>query len=223
MPPFLGGAVKGLFECIDQEEADLEVELGEHAKDLLGQEVTIAGRKVKVAAAEDEDEAEDGLIEDLEIPDDDDEDDDDWGDLATVTPIALEKEIAIEVVGDLVGNTKTAYLPYFEKTIEKLLPLVEHSYENVRKAALSTLHRAFAALWEVTEEKGQMEKWKPGLPLQVEPTTELKKLGEVLMTATLNVWPEEEDRYAWPTFLFPYYDEQHSLSQLTQMPRKHRA
>jgi importin-4 len=190
--PFLAGVVKGLFECIDQEEADLEVELGEHAKDLLGKEVTIAGRKVKVAAAEDDDEEEDGLIEDVEIPDDDD-DDSDWGDLATVTPIAMEKEIALEVVGDVVGNTKTAFLPFFEKMVEKLLPLVEHSYENVRKAALCTLHRAFAALWEVTEEKGQMEKWKPGLPLRVEPTAELKKLGEVLMAATLNVWPEEED------------------------------
>lgn len=190
--PFLGGVVKGLFECIDQDEGDLEVELGQHAQDLLGKEVTIAGRKVKVAAADSDDE-DDGAIEDIMVGGDDDDDDSDWGDLATVTPIAVEKEIAIEVIGDVVGNTKTAFLPYFEKTIEKLLPLVEHTYENVRKAALCTLHRAYAALWEVTEEAGQMQKWKPGLPLQVEPSTELKKLGEVLMTATLNVWPDEED------------------------------
>ncbi|ETN39345.1 uncharacterized protein HMPREF1541_05568 [Cyphellophora europaea CBS 101466] len=188
--PFLGGVVKGLFECVDQDEGDLEVELGQNAQDLLGKEVTIAGHKVKVAAADDSDDDDDG-IEDLDIGDDDD--DSDWGDMATVTPIVLEKEIAIEVIGDVVGNTKTAYLPYFEKTIEKLLPLVEHHYENIRKAALCTLHRAYAALWEITEEAGQMEKWQPGLPLKVEPTTELKKLGEVLMTATLNSWPEEED------------------------------
>ena len=190
--PFLGGVVKGLFDCIDQEEADLEVELGEHAKDLLGKEVTIAGRKVKVAAAENSDDEEDGDIEDVDIMGDG-EDDSDWGDLATVTPIALEKEIAIEVVGDVLANSKTAYLPYFEKTIEKLLPLCEHTYENVRKATMSTLHRAYAALYDISEESGQIQKWKPGLPLQVEPTTELKKLGEVLMTATLNLWPEEED------------------------------
>jgi importin-4 len=189
--PFLGGVVKGLFDCIDQDEGDLEVELGQHAQDLLGKEVTIAGRKVKVAAADSDDEDEDD-IEDVML-DGDDDDDSDWGDLATVTPIAVEKEIAIEVIGDVVGNTKTAYLPYFEKTIEKLLPLVEHTYENVRKAALCTLHRAYAALWEVSEEAGQMEKWQPGLPLKVEPTTELKKLGEVIMAATLNVWPEEDD------------------------------
>ncbi|KAK5196352.1 hypothetical protein LTR96_003976 [Exophiala xenobiotica] len=188
--PFLGGVVQGLYACLDQEEADLEVALGDSAKDLLGKEVTIAGQKVKVAAADSDDEAEDGDIEDIDI---DGEDDSDWGDLATVTPIAQEKEIAIEVIGDVVSNTKTAYLPYFEKTIEKLLPLVEHSYENVRKATISTLHRAYAALYEVTEESGQVEKWKPGLPLQVQPTQELKKFGELLMAATLNVWPEEDD------------------------------
>lgn len=187
--PFLGGVVSGLFDCIDQEEADLEVELGESAKDLLGQEVTIAGRKVKVAAVDSDDEAEDGTIEDLEV----DDDDSDWGDLATVTPIAMEKETAIEIIGDLVSNTKTAYLPYFEKTIEKLLPLVEHSYENVRKATMSTLHRAYAALYEISEENGRVQKWKPGLPVQVEVTPELKKLGELLMIATINVWSEEED------------------------------
>jgi hypothetical protein len=185
--PFLDGVVKGLFDCIDQEEADLEVELGDSAKDLLGKEVTIAGRKVKVAAADSDDEDD---IEDVEI---DEDDDSDWGDLATVTPIALEKEIAIEVIGDVVSNTKKAYLPYFEKTIEKLLPLAEHSYENVRKATISTLHRAYAALYDISEESGQLQKWKPGLPLSVEPTQELKKLGEVLMAATLNVWPEEDD------------------------------
>lgn len=188
--PFLGGVVHGLFACIDQEEADLEVALGDSAKDLLGKEVTIAGQKVKVAAADSDDEPEDGTIEDVEIGDDDDSD---WGDLATVTPIALEKEIAIEVIGDVVSNTKTAFLPYFEKTIEKLLPLAEHSYENVRKATISTLHRAYAALYDVSEESGQIQKWKPGLPVQVEPTQELKKFGELLMTATLNVWTEEDD------------------------------
>ena len=78
--PFLGGVVKGLFECIDQDEGDLEVELGSHAQDLLGKEVTIAGRKVKVAAADSDDEDEDD-IEDVML-DGDDDDDSDWGDLA---------------------------------------------------------------------------------------------------------------------------------------------
>lgn len=194
--PFLDGVVKGLFSCLDQEEADVEVELGEHAKDLLGKEVTIAGRKVKVAAVDDEDgdgdddEQEDGDIEDIEI----DGDEDDWDDLTTVGPIALEKEIATEVLGDVISNTKSAYLPYFEKTIEVILPLCEHTYEGIRKATISTLHRAYAALWDVSIEAGQMENWKAGLPLQVQPSAELTKFGELLMEATLRVWEDEDDR-----------------------------
>lgn len=187
--PFLGGVVNGLFECIDQEEGDIEVQLGDTAQDLLGKEVMIAGRKVKVADAVDEDDEEDGDIEDIEL----DDDDSDWNDLTTVTPLALEKEIAIEVIGDVVGNTKTAYMPYFEKTIQKLLPLVEHSYENVRKAAFSTLHRAYAALYEVQEESGAQQKWEAGLPLKVKPVSELEKLGDLVMTATLTAWADEED------------------------------
>lgn len=188
--PFLDGVVKGLFNCIDQEEADLDVELGEQAKDLIGQEVTIAGRKVKVAAASDDD--LEGEIEDVEVGEDDE---DDWDDFNTVTPLALEKEIAVEVIGDIVSHTKKAYLPYFEKTIEQIMPLVEHPYEGVRKATISTLHRAYASLWDVSEEEGQMPKWEAGLPLKVEPTTELKKFAEILMTATLTMWGEEDDRY----------------------------
>lgn len=190
--PFLEGAINGLYACLDQEEADVEVDLGQKAADLLGKEVVVAGKKVKVAAATDDDivqREENGEIEDVDI-----DDEDDWDDLTAVTAIALEKEIAMEVIGDLVGNTGSAFLPYFEKTIAKILPECEHTYEGVRKATLTTLHRAYAALWDVTEEAGQMSKWKPGLPLQVQTTSEVSKFGEILMTTTLSVWGEETDR-----------------------------
>ena len=199
--PFISGAVDGLFDCIDQDDgADLEVELGDRAKDLIGQEVTIAGKKVKVAAVDDDDDlptGENGEIEDVEI-----DEDDDWDDLATVTPVALEKEIAVEVLGDIVSNTKSAFLPYFEKTITKILPLAEHDYEGVRKATVSTLHRAYATLFQVCEADGKQEKWKAGLPLQVQPMSEVKKLGEIVITATLTVWAEEDDRYVTSSLPF---------------------
>jgi importin-4 len=190
---FLPGVVKALFDCLDQEEADIEVDLGEAASDLLGKEVTIAGKKVKVAAATDDDVVgEDGGIEDVEI---DDDDEDDWNDLTTVGPIALEKEIAIEVLGDVISNSKVGFLPFLEKSIEKILPLTEHEFEGIRKATISTLHRAYAALWDVEEEAGHMPKWQAGLPLKVEPSPRLKKFGEILMAGTINVWADEEDRY----------------------------
>jgi hypothetical protein len=189
---FLDGAVKGLFNCLEQDEEDLEVSLGEAAKDLIGQEVTVAGRKVKVASAEDDDEpvGEDGQIEDVDL-----DDEDDWDDITATTPLALEKEIAIEIIGDLVTHTRSAYLPYFEKTVEMVMPLADHPYEGVRKATISTMHRSYAMLFSIAEETGQMAKWKPGLPLQVQPAKEVQKFGEILMTATLKMWTEEDDRY----------------------------
>lgn len=192
--PFLDGVVKGLFACIEQDETDLEVSLGEHGKDLVGQEVTVGGRKVKVASADDDNEevAEDGGIEDVEV---DEDDKDAWDDITATTPLALEKEIAVEVIGDLVTHTKSAYLPYFEQTIEMVMPLAEHNYEGVRKSTISTLHRSYAMLFAIAEETGQMAKWQPGLPLQVEPAKEVKKFGEILMTATIKMWSEEDDRY----------------------------
>jgi hypothetical protein len=183
--PFLDGVFKGLSACIEQEEADLEVELGDAAKDLVGQEVTIGGRKVKVAEASDD---EDGDIEDIDL-----DDEDDWEDFTTVTPLALEKEIAVEVIGDLISHTKGAYLPYFEKTIELVLPLTEHPYEGVRKSTISTLHRAYATLFALAEENGQMPKWQAGLPLKVQLPVEVQKFAEILMTATIKLWGEESD------------------------------
>lgn len=182
--PFLDGVVKGLLECLDQEESDLEVELGEEAKDLLGQEVIIAGKKIKVASATDEPEDLDGMEED---------DEDDWDDLSAVTAVALEKEIAIEVIGDVLSHTRKHFVPYFEKTIETITGLVEHSYEGVRKAAIGTLWRAYACLWALMEDHTG-EKWTPGLPIKSQPSGELLKLGEVVTTATLSVWEDEVDR-----------------------------
>lgn len=199
--PFLDGIVKGLFTCLEQQETELEVQLGADAKDLVGKEVNIGGRTVKVAGGDDEVSGLEGAeIEDVDI--DDDEWDDD--DLTTVTPVSLEKEIAIDVIGDLITHTKTAYLPYFEKTIEQITPLAEHQYEGVRKSTIATLHRSYAALWTIAEEGGQMAKWEPGLPLKVQPASEVKKFGEILITATLKMWSDEEDRYVEQLLSYPY-------------------
>lgn len=189
--PFLDGVVKGLLDSLAQEEDDLEVEMGEEAKEMLGEEVIIAGKKVKLASVADE-------IEDLDAMGDDD-DGDDWDDLSAVTAVALEKEVAVEVLGDILSHTRKNFMPYFERTIESTVLLVEHSYEGVRKAAIGTLWRAYACLWALMEDHTG-EKWAPGLPLKSQPSEELIKLGEVVTTATLSVWEDEVDRYVQPNF-----------------------
>ncbi|KAL8785414.1 MAG: hypothetical protein Q9195_008649 [Heterodermia aff. obscurata] len=189
--PFLEGIMKCLFESIESEESELEVDLGQHASDLAGKEVTIGGKKVKIAAMSEEEILEASEMEDLEADMDEDEWDSD-DDFTALNAVAEEKEIAVEIIGDIMTHATRDCVPYMEKTIAVLLPLISHDYEGVRRATISTLFRAYAAVWELQPE--EQRKWKAGLPLQVQPTNELCKLGELIMTATLALWPEEEDR-----------------------------
>jgi hypothetical protein len=164
----------------------MEVQLGEEAKDLLGSEVVVQGRKIKVAAATDDENDDVINAEDMD-------EDDDWDDIGAVTAVAMEKEIAVEVIGDIITHTRRNFLPYLEDTVTSVLELVEHSYEGVRKSAIGTLWRTYACLWGLAEGDG-MDKWKPGIKLQVQPTDALKKLGNIVMTATMGVWQDEMDR-----------------------------
>lgn len=185
--PFLPGLVKGLFTCLEQEEEAVDVELGEGAPDLVGQEVVIGGRKVKVVNSN----KEDGL-DNMDSDDDDDDDDDDWSDLAGVSAILEEQEVALEAMADIMSHTKQEYLPYLAKSIEMILPLTECSYDAVRRAAIGTLYRAYATLWQLQDE--QTQTWQPGLPLKVQPNADVMKLGDVVMKTTVSMWPEEDDK-----------------------------
>jgi hypothetical protein len=209
---YLAGAVKGLSECLDQDETELEVELGEEASDLVGSEVVVQGRKVKVAAATDDDDSD---LNEAAM------DDDEWDDINTVTAVAMEKEIAAEVYGDIITHVRREYLPYMEETVKKLLELVDHSYEGIRKAALGTLWRTYACLWGMAEGDG-MGKWKPGLPLHVEPSTELKQLGNLVMTATMSIWQDEMDRYVFPALFFITTATRMTLLRYTQLTLTHK-
>lgn len=186
--PYLDGVVNGLIECMKQDETEEEVKLGEEAKDLIGQEVVIAGKKIKVAAASNDDDDDDAIG-------DDDEDDEDWDDLGAVTAVAMEKEIAVEVVGEVLSNTGSKALPYLQKCLEEVFPLIEHTYEGVRKAAICSIWRSYASLFALTEADAEGKaKWQPGLPLKVPVSGDVEKLGQLVMTATLSIWHNEVDR-----------------------------
>ena len=206
---YLPGAVKGLQDCLEQEETDFQLTLSEAANDLLGTDVNIAGRKFRVSEASNTD----GDV-DVTQGNEDAGDDGEWSDIDGVTAVAMEKEVATDCFGDIVSNTKRQYLPHLEKTVTQLLGITNHSFEGVRKGAISALWRSYATLWQLAEDDG-LPKWKPGLPLQIQPTADLAKLGSLVMKATLEVWESESDRYA-PFFLLndlPLQDD--SISQLT--------
>ena len=183
--PFLGEVLEALFECLATEESELEVDLGDEAEDLAGKEINIGGKKIKVAALSNDDIVSAEDIEDLDDEIADADSDDDWDDMDIVTAVAQEKEIAVEALGEILTHTTRDYLPYMEKTVETVVPLLEHSYEGVQKAAISTLFRAYTAMWNL-----QSDEQKRG-----QPSSQIQQLGGIVMTGTLGIWQEEEDRF----------------------------
>ncbi|CAN8098527.1 unnamed protein product [Discula destructiva] len=188
--PFLPGVFKGLFDSLELEEEELVLNLTEEEQAIIGtgEPIIQGGKKIKVRQAEPDEEAM--AADDDE---DDEDDDDEWGDYG-VSPEAMEKEVAIEVLGDVITHACT--LPevsqYLEKALELIGPLVEHSYEGCRKSAISTLWRSYARVYGLMEEQTGV-KWEPGFPPKPLPT-ELVHLGEIVATATQKLWPEEADR-----------------------------
>lgn len=191
--PFLDGVFTGLFETLDLEEDEVTLHLTEEEKAIIGteEEIIAAGKRIKVKQAGDDD--DENLMGDEE---------DDWED-AAVPAEAYEKEVAVEVLGDVITNAcgGEEVSKYLEKAIEKIAPLAEHSYEGCRKAAICTLWRAYARVWQLMEEQTGSS-WEPGFPPKQTPTPALVKLGEIVATATLQMWSEEADRYVQPSFLF---------------------
>jgi hypothetical protein len=179
----LAGIFNGLFESLELEEEDVDFDLSDDQHGLIDEE--IISKKLKGSADEDD--------EDDMDDDDDDDDDDDWDDLVGVSAQALEKEIALEVLGDVIYASKEKSAPYIEKAVELVAPFAEHSYEGCRKTAIGTLWRTYACVWEVME-KQTGQKWQPGLPLNFEPIPNIVKLGEIVTTATMHIWQDESDR-----------------------------
>lgn len=176
----LAGIFNGLFESLELEEEEIDFDLSEDDLAL------VSDKKEKTKTGGDIDEDEEDM-------DDDDDDDADWDDLVGVSAQALEKEIALEVLGDVIYASKEKSGPYIEKAVELVAPFAEHSYEGCRKTAIGTLWRTYACVWEVME-KQTGQKWAPGLPMNFEPIANIAKLGEIVTTATMHIWQDEGDR-----------------------------
>ncbi|RKF83551.1 putative importin subunit beta-4 [Golovinomyces cichoracearum] len=180
--PFLEGVVNSLFRSLKQEESDLSAELNDGPQDLLGQDVVVQGKNVKFPSEKEGDNDEMN-----------DDDDSIWEDDIANNAVAMEKEVAIEVLGDVMGNTRRHFMPYFEEAVKISLDLVDHGYDGVRKGAIGTLWRSYACLWALMEDETS-EKWTPGLPLKQQPSGELLKLGELITSATTKIWDDEVNR-----------------------------
>jgi hypothetical protein len=204
--PFLEGVLKGLFDCLDQEEESLTLDAdSEDALEKIVARIS-ANKKLSDKKLKDVDISELLTSKGAEIGTIDVEDDDDVESigLGPATAISMEKEIAVGVMGDVLFYSKAKFLPYFKKTIESMVTLTNHPYHGVRQSAVDTLLRAYESLWQIETDKG-MEKWQPGIPLKVAPTADLTQLGGVVMEATLAMWEDQDERYVsyFPSYSYP--------------------
>ena len=198
--PFLKMTTDALFTTLEQDEHDEDDEDGE-----------ITSQIVSVGAEGSAHVDVNGII-DMDGSDDDDDEDEMWEELSAVNAVAIEKEVAADTLGEILTHARNAFLPYLERTVTILAERAGHPYEGVRKSSIGTLWRAYAALWQVSEERG-MAKWEKGLPLKVQPTEELQKLGTVVVGCTLENFRTETDRYD------PLFSSQLLLSKLTRSQR----
>ncbi|KAK4655064.1 hypothetical protein QC762_405040 [Podospora pseudocomata] len=183
--PFLPDVFQALFNSLQLEEEEMVLKLSEEEKGIVGtdDDIIAAGKKIKIKDLEDEE----SFMEE-------DDDDDEWDEIG-VSLEALEKEVALEILGDLLTHAcgPTEIAQYLEKSIEMVAPLAEHSYEGCRKCAISTLWRAYARVWQLMEQETGSS-WEPGLPLKQAPTQTIVKLGEIVTKATSAIWQQEADR-----------------------------
>ncbi|EPS41532.1 hypothetical protein H072_4538 [Dactylellina haptotyla CBS 200.50] len=179
--PFLQPVVETLLESITQAEAELDLGDDDDEAPLVVSE--IGGTKLDTPV----------IITDM--IGDDEEDDDSWEDLAAVTAVSLEKEVAVDAIGEIISHCTDVIPPeQLKKSVDTLVDKLSHMYEGVRRATIDTLWRTYAAYWSSQTKKGVNPRWEPGLPLKVQPAADLQALGNLLMTRTLAVCLQETER-----------------------------
>lgn len=189
---FLPGTFKGLFTSLELEEEEIDLP-GVDLSQLGDGAVVVGGKRVKVKAPSSQDDLT--IATNGEDEWDDVEDLDDLDDLGAVTAVAMEQEIALDVLGDLISNScnQQNLESYVEKTIETVVPFAEHTYEGCRKTAISTLWRTYTRVFQIWEE-GAGVKWQPGMPAKVEPPASINSIGQALQKATMSIWSEDSER-----------------------------
>jgi hypothetical protein len=103
--------------------------------------------------------------------------------------IAIEKEISLEVLGQIFEASKSAYLPYLDETVKVLIDKLDHFYEGIRKASLSSLFtiiKTYYLMSSPADWEGQF----PPPPFH----DQVKLLIDTIMPEVLNAWKDEEDK-----------------------------
>ncbi|UKZ83068.1 hypothetical protein TrVFT333_010869 [Trichoderma virens FT-333] len=175
---FLDGVFKGIFASLELEDEELDIP-GLDASQLEDGHLIVGGKRIKVKAHSEEE---------LAIASGGEDEWDDIEDLADLaggtTAVAMEQEIALDVLGDVISNScnMNNLETYVEKTIEKVVPFTDHDYEGCRKTAISTLWRTYARVFQVWEEGSAY------------PPASIVKIGQTLHESSMTIWANDSDR-----------------------------
>ncbi|KAG4300916.1 hypothetical protein PCK1_002993 [Pneumocystis canis] len=136
-----------------------------------------------------DDSDEDDSIKNSEI--DDENNDDTFLNISKVnSEITMEKEVAADALGEICSYTKELFIPYIEQSKEKLIQLSSHFYEGVRKAAISSLWRFVATVYNISNP----QKWLPGLPLKIPLHKDIDEFATSVRDITIEILADESER-----------------------------
>ncbi|OCH91411.1 ARM repeat-containing protein [Obba rivulosa] len=104
--------------------------------------------------------------------------------------ICIEKEIAADTVGTLFAATRSHFLPYVEQCTIKLVGLLPHYYDGIRKSAIDSLLEIINTFYELSNP----QEWKAGLPPQVPVDQQVKELINHVVAPLLEMYESEDNK-----------------------------
>ncbi|KAG8813485.1 hypothetical protein FRC18_002442, partial [Serendipita sp. 400] len=104
--------------------------------------------------------------------------------------IAIEKEIAADVIGGIFANTREHFLPYLEDTALVLQGLISHYYEGIRKSAIQSIFTFIVTLNELSNP----DPWVAGAQNVVPLNDNVAKLISHTMPEILEAFDMEDDK-----------------------------
>ncbi|KAG0766238.1 hypothetical protein G6F33_004240 [Rhizopus arrhizus] len=122
----------------------------------------------------------------------DDDLDDDFENFSFNSPLADEKEFAVDALGELFANTKSHFLPYVEISLAELQKLTGHLFDGVRKSATQSLFTFLKTVYTMSNPGP----WAVGVPATYAVHENVQSLINSIVPMTVELWKEEDDRSA---------------------------
>lgn len=103
--------------------------------------------------------------------------------------VAVEKEVALETLSEIIVGTKGSFAPYLQTAIKETTQLTDHFYDGIKKAALVVLWKAFITFYKIAN----LPKWGKEFPSTQHVPDVVAQLAETARTASLEALANEEE------------------------------